>query len=106
MPTHEEIKKIAREYAESANPDKTYDTLSDSEKKLRDFGIEQVYIPLLEWLSKDYCIVPKSKVKNCYGMARNIKLANTVSQHIVEDDYQQGVMDVLQSIFGTSLFNE
>lgn len=86
----EEIKKIATAYFASKEAEGTYSE------------IERAF----QWLAKDFCIVPKSKLKNCYAIAHNIKLANTVSQHIVEDDYQQGVMDVLQSIFGKSLFEE
>ena len=103
MPTPEEIKKIAREYAESTNPDKPYDTLSDGEKKLRDFGIEQVYIPLLEWLSKDYAIVPKSKLQGEYKKSYSAAFEHTTC---LDRQYARGRYQVLREIFGKSLSDE
>ena len=97
MPTPEEIKKIAREYAESANTNKPYHTLSDGEKKLRDFGVEQVYIPLLEWLSKDYCIVPKKAVA---------EWVNDI-EFFMPDKRSVTMLKIgAKSLFGKSLFEE
>ena len=97
-----EIKKIAREYAESANPNKPYDTLSDGEKKLRDFGVEQVYIPLLEWLSKDFCIVPKSKLHDEYADA----VSEGKHAHVKHQIQSRVRLRQLEALFGKSLFEE
>ena len=51
----EELKKIAREYAESVS----YGDAEDPNIQIE----YDIALPILEWLSKDYCIVPKSKMK-------------------------------------------
>ncbi len=55
MSTSEEIKKIAREYAESVS----YGDAEDPNIQIE----YDVALPILEWLCKDYCIVPRSKLQ-------------------------------------------
>ena len=65
----EEIKKIASEYGESEANCFDYDMYSnpDFRHKLKAKSEANKAKAVLEWLSKDYCIVPKSKVMDYYN---------------------------------------
>lgn len=61
MPTPEEIKKIVRDYIEREYPSWVYPSIQIRD----DFAAETCdkAIKFLRWLSKDYVIVPKSKLQ-------------------------------------------
>ncbi|MBD5178115.1 MAG: hypothetical protein HDT00_00240 [Bacteroidales bacterium] len=60
----EEIKKIAREYARY-----TCSEISEAQERVTDENIEYDFaLPILKWLSKDYCIVEKSEVAKWRGI--------------------------------------
>lgn len=92
MLTPEEIKKIAKKFAEEmSNGDVVVPHI--------DFRHWAYAYEVLQWLSKDYCIVPKSKVKEKYAL---YKMGYTECEGL-ELGY---VMDALEDIFGKSLFEE
>ena len=77
--TTEEIKTVAREYARYTCSD-----ISDAQERAIDENIECDFaLPILEWLSNDYAIVPKSKLKEI--------------DHIVCGTFSIGNMAVRQS---------
>ena len=88
MPTPEEIKKIARRFELDMYPTMP-DMLSAK--------------AMLEWLSKDYCIVPKSKVKAEYKKSYSAAFEHTTCLDL---QYARGRYQVLREIFGKSLFEE
>lgn len=74
MPTPEEIKKIAREYARYTCSD-----ISDAQERATDENIEYDFaLPVLEWLSERYCLVEKSKVKKWEGIVEDALKADHV----------------------------
>ena len=98
MPTPEEINKIAREYAEYVCPIDSYD--GDIVERNMDLRIcADEALPVLEWLSKDYAIVPKSQIKYVHKM--EIQGFEETNSCI----FRQRAM-LLESIFGKSLFEE
>lgn len=64
--TEEEIKKLSAEYAEAVCPIEDYDELDDPLRETDIQICEYDAKSVLEWLSRDYCIIPKSKVKERY----------------------------------------
>ena len=93
MPTPEEIKKIAREVASQIEPKKG-------------FGGESYWIRLsteiIEILANDYCIVPKSKVKEEYEVAILLQHSNK----IIDQDCGMIRKSLMDYLFGKSLFEE
>ncbi|MDE7345316.1 MAG: hypothetical protein K2N48_01085 [Muribaculaceae bacterium] len=62
MPTPEEIKNIAREYARC-----TCIGTFDAQQRAEDEKVEYDFaLPVIEWLSERYCLVEKSDVINEY----------------------------------------
>ena len=60
MPTPEEIKNLAHEYGVHMAKDIP---MSNCLKNEVVSSTEDYIVQFMSWLSKDYCIVPKSKVK-------------------------------------------
>lgn len=100
MPTPEEIKKIARKYAESKSSIQEFLRAYDKRDNLNDAYCKEA-LAVLEWLSKDY-IVPKSKVKDEYEFA----MLSQHSNHTADQDYGSARKTLLEFIFGKKLFNE
>ena len=87
----EEIKKIAKEYA-----------LKHSSAYVTASLIESIINGFTEQLSKDYCIVPKSKVKEVmkYPPRQPELIQGTMHFQVI------GIKKALIDIFGKSLFEE
>ena len=104
MPTPEEIKKIASEYGESKANCFDYDMYSnpDFRHKLKAKSEANKAKAVLEWLSKDYCIVPKSKVKEEYDDA----IAESKHCHPKHQIQSRTKLRLLDRLFGKSLFEE
>ena len=87
--TQEEINKMARRFELDMYPTMP-DMLSAK--------------AMLEWLSKDYCIVPKSKVREIYHQIKLELGDGGCSEY--QDDINMEKEDLLKSLFGKSLFEE
>lgn len=105
MPTPEEIKKIARLFAyETSNGDALDPHIDFAEE----FAVE-----VLQWLSKDFCIVPKSLLKEHYeDVCEDIRDYDGKGKFGLScadmTMYQRarGMKQMLYRLFGKSLFNE
>ena len=106
MPTPEEIKKIAKEYGKSVTDNVSYNAYSDPNKRREIAAKSGAYQArmVLEWLSKDYCIVPKSKVREIYHQIKLELGDGGCSEY--QDDINMEKEDLLKSLFGKSLFEE
>ena len=94
MPSPEEIKKIAREYAESVS----YGDAEDPSIQIEyDFAL-----PVIEWLCERYCIVPKSNVKERYDESK-LRSKSGLKFDIITGNSR---VSLLESLFGKSLFEE
>lgn len=62
MPTHEEIKKIAREYALKVYPKEPMEDIGQMQF-LRDTFVKNA-TEVISLLSEDYCLVPKTAIEN------------------------------------------
>ena len=113
MPTPEEIKNIAREYGESEANCFGYDMYSnpDFRHKLKAKSEANKAKAVLQWLSKDYCIVPKKLIRKEYEKAQKTHDIYTSATCINEMesraiDHAEGRMCELKTLFGKSLFEE
>ena len=107
MPTPEEIKKIAREYAKEilskqpmaahSIPEIWEKAVADTEKPLA-----ELFEPLIAYLSRDYCIVPKSKVKEMYEKSKTMIRSNS----IIDQDCGIVRNSLMDYLFGKSLFED
>ena len=99
--TEEEIKKIAREYAEYCCRETDYE--GDIVERNMDLHIcaDEVAMPLLEWLSKDYCIVPKVEILNQHAwyMQRMKEVSSNRQMN-------RGKAIALENLFGREMFEE
>lgn len=99
MPTPEEIKNVARLYAEQdiplGDPDLSNTDRDDMVDTVADFA-EQI----LRWLTKTHCIVRREKVKNIYHTWNNALVDQPQSQA------HKSVVATLHSIFDKSTFEE
>lgn len=104
MPTPEEIKKIASEYGESEANCFDYDMYSnpDFRHKLKAKSEANKAKAVLEWLSRDYCIVPKSKVKEMYEKSKTMIRSNS----IIDQDCGIVRNSLMDYLFGKSLFED
>ena len=83
-----DLATLAREYARYTCSD-----ISDAQERATDENIEYDFaLSILEWLSKNYCIVPKSKVRE---YAKYSKTFEPIDH-----------LEFIYDIFGTALFNE
>lgn len=95
MPTPTEIKRLAEEYAELTDgspADKAY--------------IRVITQCFAEWLSKTYCIVPKSKIKeiyDCYKQHKQVTSKKGLHEAML---IARGSISAMHDIFGKSLFNK
>ena len=102
MPTPEEIKKIAIEYAESKCSVQEYLRAYDKRDNLNEAYSKEA-LAVLEFLSKDYCIVPKSKLQREYKKSYSAAFEHTTC---LDRQYSRGRYQVLRELFGKSLFEE
>ena len=113
MPTPEEIEKIAREFAMSRvkkRLDKIraegQDVIGDETNHPMTETLTHVYSMFLQWLTKDYCIVPKSQLKELYDCYRQheqtCKAKGLHNATLIAIGSQATMCD----IFGKSLFEE
>lgn len=72
--TQEQIKNLAREYAESVSPIESYgdDIVERRMNGIIEYGTA---IPVLQWLSERYAIVDKSNLSQLVRHLRNMQLA-------------------------------
>lgn len=110
--TDEEIKKIARAYGESEANCFDYDMYSnpDFRHKLKAKSEANKAKAVLEWLSHDYCIVEKEKVKTEYDfwhqrLPKMCRLADKVNND-PDTARMWGKIEVLNDIFGKEMFEE
>lgn len=106
----EEIKKIAKKYAEEVV--RAYIAKEGAINvvimgEVKDLTATKTVANTAErafqWLSKDYCIVPKNKARELH--TRNAKII-TQSDDKVLNAYSTGVMTAIERLFGKSLFEE
>ena len=91
--TEEEIKKMGRAFAEETSNGDALDPHIDFAEG---FATE-----VLQWLSKDYAIVPKEQVVMRHGVANAL-----MEQDHMRKEFYRGQSSVLESIFYKSLFEE
>ena len=98
-----ELKKIAQKYAAHCCRETDYE--GDIVERNMDLHIcaDEVAMPLLEWLSKDYCIVPKNKLQLEYKKSYSAAFDNTTC---LDRQYARGRYQVLRAIFGREIFRE
>lgn len=95
MPIPEEIKKIAREYARYTCSD-----ISDAQERATDENIEYDFaLPILEWLSNNYAIVPKSKLRELQQIVTDN--ADSLDHGLID-----GLSDWVEINLGLQLFEE
>ena len=102
--TQEEIKKIAREYAEDVfreHKERNLSHLTDEEWELSISEVAKDTIDAFQWLSKDYAIVPKEQIYMRHGVANAL-----MKQDPMHKEFYRGQSSVLESIFDKSLFEE
>lgn len=93
--TEEEIKKLSAEYAEAVCPIEDYDELDDPLRETDIQICEYDAKSVLEWLSRDYCIVPKSAIDKL-SIAYRAKAYNLVCLN--KED--------VENLFGKEMFEE
>ncbi|MBD5204998.1 MAG: hypothetical protein HDS84_01275 [Bacteroidales bacterium] len=91
MPTPEEIKKISRAFAEQTSNGDALDPHIDFAEA---FAAE-----VLQWLSRDYCIVPKSELRK---VQKEVNRSFKDGDKISESEWER----VFNWLFGKSLFEE
>lgn len=102
MPTPEEIKKIAEEFAEY-KLNKQYPSFPENLKQRVFSDTANIITEWLEFLSKDFCIVPKRKLQREYKKSYSAAFEPTTC---LDRQYARGRYQVLREIFGKSLFEE
>ena len=107
MPTPEEIKKLSDAYAEYMCPvgdycGGVYDDQRNSDLPIYKDDAKSV----LEWLSKDYCIVPKSKVKEWYDSAKKTADYFPNAPRVSPLNRAKATIEILGRLFSKSLFEE
>ena len=103
MPTPEEIKKLSDAYAEYMCPVGDYCGGVYDDQRNSDLPIyKDDAKSLLEWLSKGYCIIPKSKMKERYKESKLHSKSESVF------DIHTGIARIimLESLFGKDMFKE
>lgn len=98
MPTPEEIKRLAEQYAESKCPIQEYFRAYDKRDNLNEAYCKEA-LKVLEWLSNDYCIVPKKKIAYWQGI---IEDALKAKPYITDLEFRY----MWERLFGKELFNE
>ena len=104
--TEEEIKKIAHEYGESKANCFDYDMYSnpDFRHKLKAKSEANKAMAVLQWLSRDYCIVPKSEIKETLKEFKED--ARPVCEWNEKVISIEDIEITFESLFGKSLFEE
>lgn len=99
------IEDVAKEYAEHRCPEKDY---GSERKRLHDLILcTNKAIDVLTWLfekplASRLTDSERERVRDYYEMAQS----NSRMKFAGEDRYEQGAIDVLESIFGKELFND
>lgn len=105
--TKEEIKKLSVAYAEYMCPVGDYCGGVYDEQRNTDLPIyKDDAKSVLEWLSKDYCIVPKSQLKelyDCYKQHEQVTDKKGLHDAML---IARGSIATMQDLFGKELFNE
>lgn len=98
--TDEEIKKIAREYAESKCSIQEYLQAYDRRDNLNEAYYKEG-LAVLEWLCKDYCIIPKVEILNQHAwyMQRMKEVSSNRQMN-------RGKAIALENLFGREMFEE
>lgn len=91
MPTPEEIKKISRAFADETSNGDALDPHID-------FATEYA-AEVLTWLSRDYCIVPKSELRK---VQKEVNRSFQDGDKISESEWER----IFNWLFGKSLFEE
>ena len=105
MPTPEEIKKIAEEFAEY-KLNKQYSSFPENLKQRVFSDTANIITEWLKFLSKDYCIVPKSELKEiyaCYKQHEEVSDKKGLHEAML---IARGSQATMRDIFGKSLFEE
>ena len=95
MPTPEEIKKKIEFF--TYNRDDDFYTTSEQAKMLTEF---------VDFLSKDYCIVPKSQIKQWYYSAKGTADYFPNAPRVSPLNRAKATIEILGRLFGKSLFEE
>lgn len=95
--TPEEIKKINTAYAELNIPN----GIDEEYARCVVFHDSEMFGRFLQWLSKDYAIVPKEQIYMRHGVANAL-----MKQDPAHKEFYRGQSSVLESIFDKSLFEE
>lgn len=92
----EEIKKIARTFAEETS-------YGDALDPHIDFA-ESFAIEVLQWLSRDYAIVEKSRVEEHWHHYDDVAFEAGLKQDERRYDWNEGARYALTNLFGKSFF--
>ena len=103
MPTPEEIKNLAHEYGVLMAKDIP---MSNCLKNEVVSSTEDYIVQFMSWLTKDYCIVPKSQLKELYDCYRQHEQTCKVKGLHNATLIAIGSQATMRDIFGKSLFEE
>ena len=102
--TAEEIKKIAKAYGERVANSFDYDMLPNPREAYRQRVVKETKQAesMLDFLSKNYCIIPKSKLRERYKESKLHSKSESVF------DIHTGIarLIMLESLFGKDMFKE
>ena len=105
--TNEEIKKIAEDYGEyeSKTPKHAYipwgNPTCQQKERAKEYARQAML--MLNWLTKNFCIVSKSEVKAYYA---NSKDNLEHSKHDYRCLFEQGEIQAIETLFGIDTFDE
>lgn len=101
--TDEEIKKISTEYAESNIPN----GIDEEYARCVVFHDSEMFGKFLQWLSKNYCLVEKSKVKEVYdNHIDRIKGGSVYINPQIETYMRASLASAMWRLFGKDMFEE
>lgn len=92
--TDEEIKKIARDYAEDYYAETPFGSMEAYQSAVS--SLSEIVTFSLQRFSKDYCIVPKSIVSEKWNEVKTWRFS----------EYFRGRFQVLKELFGKDMFEE
>lgn len=103
MPTPDEIKKIARVYGVFIAKDIPEANCLKNEVIN---STENYIIQFLEWLSKDYCIMSKSQIREWYNSAKKTSDYFPNAPKVSPLNKAKSLIEIFERLFGTELFNK